>query len=59
MIPNGLCEGLGLRACETCARNVDNYTAEQRTNRRLIHPAASPPKCADWMPIQSRTGSEV
>lgn len=46
-----LCDGLGMRACATCARNVDNN--EGIVPDRTIRPAANPPRCMDWcaMPI--------
>ncbi len=45
--PDLLCEGLGMRTCDSCARNVEHYPRAQPA--RLLEPAARPPsKCADW-----------
>lgn len=48
----GLCDGLDLRCCVTCARNVDNNPGEYP--ERTIKPAADPPRCADWKAIPMR-----
>lgn len=47
-----LCDGLDLRCCITCARNVDNNPGEYP--ERTIKPAADPPRCADWKAIPMR-----
>lgn len=47
-----LCDGLDLRCCVTCARNVDNNPGE--CPERTIKPAADPPRCADWKAIPMR-----
>lgn len=47
-----LCDGLDLRCCVTCARNVDNNPGEYP--ERTIKPAADPPRCADWKAIPMR-----
>lgn len=47
-----LCDGLDLRCCVTCARNVDNNPGEYP--ERTIKPAADPPRRADWKAIPMR-----
>lgn len=55
MIPTRyeLCDGLDLRCCMTCARNLDNNPGVHV--QRTIKPAANPPRCADWksMPVRA------
>ena len=54
-----MCEGLGMHACYTCARNVDNNP--DVIADRLIQPAADPPRCMDWqaMPVVPRDAIEI
>jgi hypothetical protein len=46
-----LCDGLGMRSCDTCARNVDNNPGI--VPESTIKPAADPPRCTDWMAIHT------
>lgn len=49
-VPDVLCEGIGMRTCDGCARNVDHYPGAAPA--RLLDPAAKPPtQCADWRPL--------
>lgn len=48
-----LCSGLGMRICESCARNVD-LQPEGTIYSQTIRPAADPPKCMDWRAVPAR-----
>lgn len=58
MIALRVCHGLGMRICESCARNADNLP-EGTIYGRTINPMADPPKCADWVAVPLQTGREV
>lgn len=47
-----LCQGLDLRCCASCARNVDNNPGV--VVEHTLKPAADPPRCADWKAIPAR-----
>lgn len=48
----GFCEGMGMRCCDTCVRNLDNNPGVHP--ERTIVPMADPPHCGDWKAIPMR-----
>ncbi len=51
--PDLLCEGIGMRTCDGCARNLDNNPGANP--ERSLKPAAKPPTwCAHWLPLPHR-----
>lgn len=47
-----LCEGKGLRVCDSCRRNVvENPDAAKNPNQAFITPVTSGDRCGDWMQV--------
>lgn len=55
MIHHEICEGLGMRSCETCARHVERFTEAVRNATTVrLRPMAVPPRCTDWLEMPQR-----
>lgn len=55
MMHHDPCEGLSLRACETCVRHVDRYRPEQLAGHRTRwRPMTVGHACADYVPLPER-----
>ena len=46
----GFCEGMGMRCCDTCVRNLDNNPGVHP--ERTIVPMADPPHCGGGRPFR-------
>jgi hypothetical protein len=55
VIHHEICDGLGMRSCESCARHIDRFSkAVQAATTTRLKPLATPPRCVDWLEAPQR-----